>query len=63
MKKKEAGLLAAARKRAEMLKLVEFECPSCGGVASAWSYGGAMTAECHACGLYASERIGAWKPK
>lgn len=66
---KKRKLLAAARKAAAALKLVEFECPRCGGVASVWCYDGTRKAECHACGLRAAEKMNAgkearaWTPK
>lgn len=55
---KERILLKAAKKAVEPLKLKEFRCPMCGGVASVGWKCGVLRAECHACGLRAKEKEG-----
>lgn len=49
-------LLKAGRKHAMSLKHVEFECPVCGGVATAVVANAVLRAECHACSRWMEER-------
>lgn len=56
MNQKQKALLRVGKEVVIPVRLKEFKCPVCGGVASVVCRDSVLRAECHACGIWVEER-------